>query len=109
MKQNFLYLIVAIAFMGCSSPKKAQESHRESTYTTDYTVPVGNIVQPATVVPTVAGPRVHTVQKGESLSVIAKQYGVTVKAIAEANNIANPNMIKINQKLIIPEKKENLD
>ncbi len=102
MKRTVLYFIVSAAFMGCSSPKKVQESPRESAYTTDYTVPAGNFVQPAAVVPTGTEPRVHTVQKGESLSVIAKQYGVTVKAIAEANNIANPNMIKINQKLIIP-------
>lgn len=104
MKRTVLYFIMSAAFMGCSSPKKVQESPRESTYTTDYTVPAGNIVQPATTVTTVAEPRIHTVQKGESLSVIAKQYGVTVKAIAEANNITNTNLIKINQKLIIPEK-----
>lgn len=100
MKRSVLFFIVAAAFMGCSSPKKVQESHRESTYTSDYTIPAENIVQPS--VTTIAEPRIHTVQKGESLSVIAKQYGVTVRAIAEANNITNPNLIKINQKLVIP-------
>jgi len=102
MKRTVLYFIVSAAFIGCSSPKKVQEPPSVSSYTTEYTVPAGNIVQPA--VTTVAEPRIHTVQKGESLSVIAKQYGVTVKAIAEANNITNTNLIKINQKLIIPEK-----
>lgn len=50
----------------------------------------------------IAGGGEHVVQKGESLSTIAKQYGVSVDALAKANNLANPNELKIGQKLIIP-------
>lgn len=44
----------------------------------------------------------HIVQKGETLAEIAKQYGVSVADIAKANNLANPNEIKVGQKLTIP-------
>ena len=49
-----------------------------------------------------AGSNEHIVQKGEALSTIAKLYGVSVDALAKANNLANPNELKIGQKLIIP-------
>jgi LysM repeat protein len=45
---------------------------------------------------------VHVVQWGESLSIIAAQYGVTVNAIAEANGISNPNFVYAGQRLVIP-------
>lgn len=103
MKRIVVFLVLAAAIAGCSSPKKVTEPPRESAYTTShsYTAPASAVAQP------VASPaveqKVHTVLQGESLSVIAKQYGVTVKAIAEANNITNPDKIRVNQKLVIPE------
>lgn len=45
---------------------------------------------------------VHIVQSGEYLSSIARRYGVTVQAIASANNIVNLNLIRPGQQLIIP-------
>jgi LysM repeat protein len=45
---------------------------------------------------------VHVVQPGDSLFRIALQYGVTVDAIIQANNIVNPNLIIVGQELIIP-------
>lgn len=44
----------------------------------------------------------HTVRSGETLYGISIKYGVTVAAIVEANNIANPNLIDVGQVLIIP-------
>ncbi len=49
-----------------------------------------------------AEPLVHTVQQGETLSAIAQQYGVTVQAISEANDIADPSRIVPGQQLVIP-------
>ncbi len=46
----------------------------------------------------------HTVKRGESLGVIAKRYGVTVKALLNANNL-NKTTIYAGQKLKIPAKK----
>lgn len=53
--------------------------------------------------PTPAAPvRTHTVQAGETLYSIAVQYGVTVRAIMEANSLNNPDLIRTGQELIIP-------
>lgn len=46
--------------------------------------------------------RVHTVVKGDTLWGISKQYGVTPKAIEEANKLADPGRLSIGQQLVIP-------
>jgi stage II sporulation protein D len=46
----------------------------------------------------------YTVKKGETLSGIAKQLNVLMSDIIQTNNIKNPNVIKIDQQLIIPQK-----
>lgn len=46
--------------------------------------------------------KTHTVVKGETVSSIAKKYGVTVSDIVSANKLTNPNLIKVGQKLTIP-------
>jgi len=45
---------------------------------------------------------VYIVQDGDFLSRIARMFNVTVSEIATANNIVNPNILYIGQKLIIP-------
>jgi LysM repeat protein len=45
---------------------------------------------------------VHTVKRGESLSLIAQRYGTTWQAIAEANDLSDPRTIVAGQKLKIP-------
>jgi LysM repeat protein len=42
------------------------------------------------------------VQRGENLFRIALRYGTTVQAIASANGIANPALIYVGQRLVIP-------
>ena len=49
-----------------------------------------------------SGGKEHVVQKGETLAIIAKTYGVTVADLVKANSIANPDDIKVGQKLSIP-------
>lgn len=39
----------------------------------------------------------YVVKRGDTLSKIAKMYQTTVKALVEANNIKNPNLIEVNQ------------
>jgi LysM repeat protein len=48
------------------------------------------------------GPRYYTVRKGDNLKDIAARFGVTWQAIAQANNIVNPNLIYAGQSLLIP-------
>jgi LysM repeat protein len=47
-------------------------------------------------------PLYHTVSWGETLSSIARLYGVTVQAIVDANQLKSPNTIYVGQKLLIP-------
>lgn len=44
----------------------------------------------------------HVVQAGEGLVGIATQYGVTVDEIVAANNLVDPNTLRVGQELIIP-------
>ena len=43
----------------------------------------------------------YTVQKGDTLSAIAKKYGTTYQEIAKANGISDPNKIYAGQTLKI--------
>lgn len=51
---------------------------------------------------TTPSPIIHLVQRGETLSSIAQQYGLTVDAIAHANGIADPRQVYVGQQLVIP-------
>ena len=44
----------------------------------------------------------HVVQPGETLYGIAQKYGVDANVVAEANNIANRNQLRVGQKITIP-------
>ncbi len=45
---------------------------------------------------------VHVIKRGETLSGIAKAYGLSTRALVAANGLRNPNLIITGQKLIIP-------
>jgi LysM repeat protein len=45
---------------------------------------------------------IYVVQPGDTLSMIAARYGVTVEALQEANGIEDPDMIIMGHDLIIP-------
>jgi LysM repeat protein len=57
---------------------------------------------PASTPSSTVGQRVHVVQEGETLSEIARMYGVTSDALAQANGLDNPNAIRVGQALVIP-------
>ena len=46
--------------------------------------------------------RTYVVQRGDQLRYIAARYDTTWQALAEANNLANPNWIYAGQVLVIP-------
>lgn len=49
----------------------------------------------------------YTVKKGDTLSAIAKKYGITLQELLAANpQIKNPNLIKVGQVIKIPGKEE---
>lgn len=45
----------------------------------------------------------YTVKRGDTLSKIAQTYGTTVQKLAQLNEIKNPDIIQIGQKIVIPE------
>lgn len=58
--------------------------------------------QPATTPPS-GTPAVHMVQKGDTLSALARRYGTSVRALVQANGMASADVpLKINQMLVIP-------
>jgi LysM repeat protein len=69
---------------------------------------VGQVLQlgvggaPPPAPPPPAGPRTHLIQPGENAFRIALRYGVTVEALASANNLVNPALIYAGQTLVIP-------
>jgi LysM repeat protein len=46
--------------------------------------------------------RTHRVTRGETLSSIARRYGVSVSALSQANGLNDPNQLYAGQLLIIP-------
>lgn len=68
------------------------------------TIPTpGTVSVPSQGAPS-AGPAVrsHTIQRGETLSAISRQYNVSVQDIVNANNLVNPSAIFAGQTLNIP-------
>lgn len=51
---------------------------------------------------TEADGEIYVVQAGDSLLTIATRFGVTVDAIAEANNLSNPDFVFSGQRLLVP-------
>ncbi|MBA3777838.1 MAG: LysM peptidoglycan-binding domain-containing protein [Chloroflexi bacterium] len=51
-----------------------------------------------------ASETLYVVVEGETLSEIAERYGVTVEALVEANDIADPDLLEIGQRLVIPQR-----
>jgi LysM repeat protein len=57
-----------------------------------------------TVTPT---PIIYTIRKGDTLLSIARQFGLTVRAIQEANGIDDPRRLRAGQEVIIPKVNAN--
>jgi LasA protease len=54
-------------------------------------------------VPTVrAEAQAYSVKAGDTLGLIAQRYGVSLEALIAANDLINPNLLKVGQDLIIP-------
>ena len=63
------------------------------------TVPAGAAAPATAAAPTAA---THTVAAGENLATIARRYGTSARALAAANGLSNPNLVRIGQLLTVP-------
>jgi murein DD-endopeptidase MepM/ murein hydrolase activator NlpD len=54
-------------------------------------------------IPTVrAEAQAYSVKSGDTLGQIAQRYGISLEALIAANDLINPNLLKVGQELIIP-------
>ncbi len=99
--------MMASAFIACGGGDDSLDIAPTPTTAAATAVPTLPPASPTTapiVTPTQAagGPQEYTVQAGDTLGAIAAQFGVTVDAIVQANNIADPNLIVPGDTLTIP-------
>jgi LysM repeat protein len=68
--------------------------------------PVVTPIPTTTPAPTTGGsskcPAIYTIQRGDTLGIIAAKCGVTAQAILANNTLPNPNLIYVGQQLSIP-------
>ena len=99
-----------LAANNITNPNTIYPGQELQIWTSDISVAVPDetttvVEEPAAAVPTPAPAQeqvIHIVAPGEYLSLIARNYGVSWTAIAEANNIVNPNDIEAGTALVIP-------
>ena len=87
-------LVAAVLLVACGGDNKS------TTPTTPLpTVPpdAGDVSETTTTLPSV-----YIVKAGESLSAIAKMFGLSVKDLISANGLTDPNHIEEGQRLKIP-------
>lgn len=96
-----------LGFMGDSGNSYGAHLHFEIRNESDERIdptPYLNADLPAKVVEEPkeeAGKIIYTVKAGDTLSEIGAKYGINYMKIAKDNNIANPNLIYVGQKLVI--------
>lgn len=103
----------ALALVAGCAPQVTPTAHPTDTPTLSPT-PLVAITRPATATPApltplptatptiTPTPVIYVVQKGDNLLGIARQYGVTLQALQEANGILDPRRLQIGQELVIP-------
>jgi LysM repeat protein len=101
-------LIISLA--ACTTAQALEKTPVPGTATAGIHAASPAAVRATAAPPTVTLPRptasptpvLYTVQEGDTLFVIALDYGVTIEAIAAANYIDNPELIHPGQVLVIP-------
>ncbi len=87
-KQNEVFIPAAASGTGDDTDTTSQESSEP-------------VEEAAPVKPSPA-PVTYTIQSGDTLTAIAKQYNITVETLMAANNLANADYISVGQVLTIP-------
>ena len=103
MKQATIFIIVVFAFYNCATQKTAQNN--PSTIEETPVEQAELQEAPNSLDEEAPAYMVHIVQSGESLSIIAGKYGVTVEDLVSINDIADPDLIVIGQEILVPKPK----
>ena len=86
----------------CSSHKDSYPSFEEAFKRAIESLRIGEFTPPVATPTLESGVTTYTVQAGDTLAKIAKEFEVTVEAIIEANEIEDPDLIQVGQVLAVP-------
>ena len=103
MRPTIIIFITVLALIGCATQKTAQNNSKTISEISEDHKEIQ--VAPSSLDQEVPEYQVHVVQSGESLSIIAGKYGVTVKDLVRLNNISDPDLIVIGQEILVPKPK----
>ncbi len=95
-------MIVFLLLSGCANQSAAADTTVTRSAARPATKPATTVVKPTKAASNTGMTIMHTVQQEENLYRIARKYGTSVQAIQQANGIADPTMITVGQKLVIP-------
>lgn len=108
-------VVTSLALLGCGrliQPPTPTVAARVSATVTDTPWPTATRRATFTPVPATpsdtptptatATPIIYVIKQGDTLLPIARNYGVTVQAIQDANGISDPRRLRIGQEIIIP-------
>lgn len=94
--RGFLAVLLLTAFVAACTPKTAAPT---PGVTAEPFTPTPTSTSLPAATPT---PPVYEVQSGDTLSTIAARFGVSTEELQRVNDITDPNLIHVGQKLIIP-------
>ncbi|MEA5511663.1 peptidoglycan DD-metalloendopeptidase family protein [Crocosphaera sp. UHCC 0190] len=78
----------------------ASETELPAPQQTSFRQPTAIVPQPQAVVTQ----KSYQIRPGDTLNSIARRHGISATELIRANGITNPNLIKVNQTLVIPQK-----
>lgn len=103
MRPTTILFVLALALYGCASQQTAQNNNPSNNNNSDKSIEQNGSNTLELDEPEYT---VHIVQSGESLSIIAKRYGVTVEDLVNLNDITDMDLIVIGQEILVPKPKE---
>jgi LysM repeat protein len=99
--------LLPLALMACAPPTPAAPRPTAATILEITPAPTLDLDATATayarqLIPTPTPAGLYVVQRGDTLSSLAEDFGTTVEEIMAANGLTDPNAIQTGQTLIIP-------
>jgi LysM repeat protein len=100
-------LAVLLVLAACAPPEPSEPRPTAPTILEVIPAPTQNVDATATVyaqqlIPTPTPAGLYVVQRGDTLSRIAEDFGTTVEEIMAANGLTDPNALQEGQALLIP-------